>query len=1021
VVGWLGAALLGGALTGTLDGQVRQRITQPVDSQRLVRLRGTTHPLANAANDRGRVAPNLAMERILLVLKSSPEQEAALEQLLAEQQDPASPHYREWLTPQQFGERFGPSQEDLDVITTWLQGRGFQVNSIAEGRRTIEFSGTAREVEETFQTEIHHYEVNGERHVANATDIAIPEALGPVAGGLVSLHDFPVHPLYHRVVPRGVEGLRPGSLAPAANLSGGGHAIAPYDFATIYNVAALWSANRDGTGQTIAIPAHTNIKLSDVTNFRSFFGLPANNPTILVNGADPGIISADEETEADLDVEWSGAVAKGATVELVVSKSTRASDGIDLSSRYIVNQNLASVISLSFGACEAQLGSGNAYYNGLWQQAAAQGISVFVAAGDTGSAGCDVPVAYDSRGRNITQPASQGLAVNGLASTPYNVAVGGTEFNDGSGSYWSGSANATTYASALGYIPEVVWNESSYTTAGASGNNLYAGSGGVSILYGLPAWQTGNGVPTADPGTTSGHHRYLPDVSLSAAGHDGYIMEQEGVLYLVGGTSVSSPAFAGIMAIVNQYTGMRNGNPNLRLYLLAAQAPSVFHDVTSGTNAVPCAGGSPGCSATAPSTIGHMNGYSAGTGYDLATGWGSVNASSLASNWSNVTAGPTIISLNPNPMTESSSSQTLTIAGSGFQSGLTVQLSCAWATTVGTATVSGSTQIQVPVTVGTTAGACTVKVVNPNNQASNTASLQVVAPAAAPAITSLSPNPMTGSSSYQALTIAGTGFQAGLTVALGCTGTPAPTVGTVTVSGSTSIQALVIVGATPRTCTVQVVNPNKLASNTASLQVAAPAAPVITSLSPNPMTGSNSAQVLTINGSGFQSGSGLKVVVGYTGNPSYTATLQGSQIAFVSGSQILALITVGTTARTWSVQVVNPNGVASAAASLTVVAPPPPPVISSVSPNPMTGSNSNQTLTINGSGFQSGNGLTVLVGYTGYTAAGTQVKWVSSSQVTATINVGTSTRTWLVEVINPNGQVSNVVTFQVNGSKSATR
>jgi subtilase family serine protease len=750
------------------------------------------------------------------VLESSPEQETELEQLLAEQQDPSSPRYHEWLTPRQFGERFGASQQDLDVVANWLQDRGFQVNAVAEGRRSIEFSGTARQVEDAFQTEIHNYEVNGERHVANAADIAIPEALAPVVGGIVSLHDFPVHPLYRRVAPL---------VRSPAFTSGTSHYIGPWDFAIIYNVATLWNGNYDGSGQTIAIPGHTNIKLSDVTAFRGYFGLPVNNPQIVLNGADPGIISADEETEADLDVEWSGAVARGATVKFVVSKSTRSTDGVDLSNQYIVNNNLASVMSLSFGACEAQLGAaGNAFYNSLWSQAAAQGISVFVAAGDSGSAGCDVPVSYDSKGNNITQPASGGLAVNGLASTPYNVAVGGTEFNDASGGYWNLSNDATHHASVIGPIPEVVWQESSYTTSGASANSLYAGSGGVSGVYATPAWQTGLGVPSVDPFTASGHHRYLPDVSLTAAGHDGYIIEQEGGLYVVGGTSASSPSFAGIMAIVDQHTGMRNGNPNSRFYPLAAQAAAVFHDVTSGTNAVPCVGGSSGCSTK--SGVGHMNGYSAGTGYDLATGLGSVDANNLATSWSNVTPPPTIVSLSPNPMTASNANQTLTIAGSGFQSSLKVSLSCTGTLTPTSAT---STQIQVLVNVGTTARTCTVQVVNSNGQASNMVSLQVVAPA------------------------------------------------------------------------------------------------------------------------------------------------------------------------------------------------PPPPAIASVTPNPMTGSNSNQTLTINGSGFQSGSGLTVLVGYAGYTAMGAQVHWVSASQITASINVGTGTRSWLVEVINPSGQASNVATFQVNAPRTSIR
>jgi hypothetical protein len=236
---------------------------------------------------------------------------------------------------------------------------------------------------------------------------------------------------------------------------------------------------------------------------------------------------------------------------------------------------------------------------------------------------------------------------------------------------------------------------------------------------------------------------------------------------------------------------------------------------------------------------------------------------------------------------------------------------------------------------------------------------------------------------------------------------------------ASQIQLSVNVGTTARTWSVQAVNSNGQASNTASLPVVAPVvAPAITSLNPNPMTGSNSNQVFNIIGSGFQSGSGLKVLVSYTG---YSATLQGAQIGFLSASQIEVLIDVGTTARTWSVQLVNPNGLATGVASLQVVAPPVPPAIASVSPNPMTGSSSNQTLTINGSGFQSGNGLTVLVGYSGYTAMATQVKWVSSSQITASINVGTAARSWLVEVVDPNEQVSNVATFQVSAVKTAAR
>jgi len=609
--------LFTGFLSTTLFGQEQPRITRPVDESAVVRLPRTTHPLATPANDAGRVPPDLPMERILLQLMITPEQQAALERLLSDQQDPASPRYHQWLAPEQFGQQFGPVQEDLTAVTSWLESRGFTVDNVAGGRTTIEFSGSAGQVESAFHTEIHRYLVNGESHIANATDIAIPDALAPVVAGVVSLHDFPSRPLHNVAAPAGA--------APRYNLPLGAHALAPYDFATIYDLLPLWNMGFDGTGQAIAIPGRTNIVPSDITTFRSTYGLPGNNTQIIVNGPNPGILGASDEAEADLDVEWSGAAAKGAAIKFVVSRSTNATDGVDLSSSYIVNNNIASVVSVSFGQCEAFLGTAeNQFFGALWSQAAAQGMSVFVAAGDEGSAACDPQ----------NRPASNGFAVSGFASTPYNVAVGGTEFNDtDSPATWWNASNDSHFASAKSYIPELVWNESSYSMFGAA--NLAASSGGVSAIYATPSWQTGVGVPAVDPGTTNQHHRYLPDVSLNAGSvHVGYEICQEGQFSPVGGTSAASPSMAGIMAIVNQYTGGRNGNPDPHLYALAARVPSVYHDVTSGSNAVPCRVGSPDCNQTSPfSIVGQMAGYTAGPGFDLATGWGSVDAYALAVNW----------------------------------------------------------------------------------------------------------------------------------------------------------------------------------------------------------------------------------------------------------------------------------------------------------------------------------------------------------------------------------------------------
>jgi pseudomonalisin len=690
----VGIALLCGALKA-VQGQTRpeplpgrRRITEAVDDRRTVRLLETTHPRIRRARDNGRVDSELPMDRAILTLKSSPQQEADLEAFLAQQQDPSSPHYHEWLTPQQFGERFGASAEDIDVIVNWLQTHGLRVTRVSNGRREIEFGGTAGQIEEAFRTEIHHYELNGEMHVANAIDISIPEALSQAVEGVVSFHNFARKLKIH------LDRLDPNYTFPS-----GRHGMVPYDFATIYDLAPLWNEGFDGSGQTIAVVGRSNLNLDDVAGFRAQYGLPAKNPQVIVNGTDPGIVSIDEEGEADLDVEWSGAVAKGATVNFVVSKSTNTMDGAVLSEMYIVNNNVAPVVTTSFGFCEVMSPSTSRFYANLWQQAAAQGMSVFVAAGDSGSASCDDPSGKSG-------PAKGGLSVDGEASTPYNVAVGGTQFNENGADsvYWNGTNDPQNRSSAKTYIPEVVWNESGPSLG------LWSGGGGVSTVHTTPSWQSGFGVPTADPGTTDQHHRYVPDVSLTAAGHDGYVILQRSSLSLVSGTSASAPAFAGIMAIINQVTNRANGNPNPSLYALAAQVPSAFHDITSGTNAVPCTAGSPNCVG------GTTTGYAAGPGYDLATGWGSVDAYVFAHAFAGSTPPVVITSSSSLKSGPTGTAYTVTLTASGgtppYQWAVTsgsslppgLSLSSSGVLS-GTPTTSGSYSFSVTVTDSTGASA----------------------------------------------------------------------------------------------------------------------------------------------------------------------------------------------------------------------------------------------------------------------------------------------------------------------------
>jgi subtilase family serine protease len=701
--------LIGGS---TAWGQVRPRVLQAVSNERRITLKGNVHPLARAEFDRGAVVESQPITRMLLLLKRGDEQEAALRQYLDSQQDKSSPNYHAWLTPEEFGANYGPAEADVLAVTDWLTNQGFTVEKVYSGKTVIECSGTAGGVRNAFGTAIRNFEIGGKTYQANASDPQIPAALAPVIAGIVSLNNFPRQSQV-RIVGQarkvaGKPGLEPLLTFPFPGGNGSFYGMGPGDFATIYNTAPLLSGNPkiDGTGQTIAIVGETNIDVKDVQDFRTMFGLPANfdATNVILNGEDPGITSQGEEGEADLDVEWSGAVAPGATVEFVVSASTPASAGIDLSGLYIVEHNLAGVMSESYGGCESGLGSaGNAFYNSLWQQAAAQGITVMVSSGDNGSAGCD--------DFNSATAASQGLAVNGLASTPYNIAVGGTDFDQVNkwSSFWS-ATNSPTGTSALGYIPEIPWNQScaqiglSGCGANAPGGslNIVAGSGGPSSTYGKPTWQMGLA------GMPNDSHRDLPDVSLFASpGFDGtgYIYCQSdqtitgaamcdisnvnngGLDFgIVGGTSVSSPAFAGIMALVNQYEASqgrtnRQGNANNVLYALAKKAGAsctstvgeagtcIFNDVTKGdsvlpnggvgvgTNSVPCQGGTANCSSNVASQTGVLvkpdspttEAWTAGAGYDMATGLGSVNAKNLATQWATVNRVATSMTLTLSP------------------------------------------------------------------------------------------------------------------------------------------------------------------------------------------------------------------------------------------------------------------------------------------------------------------------------------------------------------------------------------
>lgn len=689
-----------------LAQRTENRIVGPIDDGQVVTLTGNVHPLARGEFDLGAVDSETVLERMVLELEPSAAQQAELDALVEAQHDPHSPLYRQWLTPAEYGARFGASAQDVVRITAWLRSHGFRVDEVAASNRSIQFSGTAAHVAEAFHTEIHRYDVDGVEHIANVQDPQIPAAFAGVVGGVLSLHDFRRSseisartPLIAAAV-KGAAGARALNAAAPEYTDGSTHYLFPSDWATIYDLNSLYSAGKTGTGASIAIVGRSSINASDVATFRAASGLPANAPTITYVSTNPGLVSGDQD-ESTLDVEWSGAIAPAAAVKFVVGASTATTDGVDLSAQYIVNHATATVMSTSYGSCEQDMGSTElAFYNGLWQQAASEGISAFVSSGDSGAAGC-------SAGSSST---GSGKGVNGLCSSPYSTCVGGTEFNEGSSAakYWA-TTNSGTYESALSYIPEEVWNESALD----GGSGLWASTGGASEVYAEPSWQKNVAGTSAANGM-----RAVPDVAMTAASHDGYIVVEDGSYWVIAGTSAASPSFAGVMALVVQAEGGKGqGCANPGLYALESASKNPFHATPSGSNSVP-----------------GVTGFTASGGeYNLATGLGSVDGAVLVSEWG---AGATTSSVNF-AMTQSATSgsaltgKTVTFTVGVTESGtaknavaLTAKTPAGVTASISTSSITPGTTATVTLTVATTAavGAQSITIMGTDSSGTQTVS-----------------------------------------------------------------------------------------------------------------------------------------------------------------------------------------------------------------------------------------------------------------------------------------------------------
>ncbi|HEX3470333.1 MAG TPA: Ig-like domain repeat protein [Silvibacterium sp.] len=750
--------------------QVKPKITQVIDPTQRKVLAGTVHPLARMASDQGRVDADLAMKDMLLILRPSADQQAALKKYVDDLHNPNSSNFHKWLAPEQYAAQFGASDEDLQVIRNWLSSNGFSVEEVSNSKSRIRFSGNASQVENAFQTEIHQYSVRGVKKYANATNLSIPAALEPAVTGVVSMNNFLSSPQH--TSPTKIARNESGKLVRVASSSAAATAspsftsagsqvetyLLPGDFSKIYDTQGVINSGINGSGVSIAIVGRSDISMSDVEAFRTISGLPFNDPNVIYATTDPGVVDGDN-VEASLDVELAGAVAPKAKIDYVIGASTSTTDGVDIAASYIVDKALAPIMTVSFGLCEADMSDSQiSFYHLLWQQAAAEGITVFVSSGDAGASGCNNPGAEST---------TYGFGVNGLASTAYNVAVGGTEFNDTDlNTYWKLN-NAKNLSSAIGYIPEAVWNESCAADVSPSFSNCnfppyylysYAGGGGASSCasrttddsgteycatgYAKPSWQTGVGVPQDGV-------RDLPDVSLAAADeHDGYIFCYEGSCQwtknsdgsitleqaaIVGGTSAASPSMAGIMALVEQKHGQFQGVANYQLYQLANAQQSgscnssqltdptqksscVFHDITLGSNAVPCFSGGQDCQGTdSPVPVGESlpfaifppnsftDGHAATAGYDLGSGLGSIDAANLISSW--------------NVRRTLSSTTTLSLSQTTFKHGTPITLSGNVSASSGKGMPSGEVLITASsagsvVSTALTSGAYTTSTIN---------------------------------------------------------------------------------------------------------------------------------------------------------------------------------------------------------------------------------------------------------------------------------------------------------------------
>ena len=650
------------ALATTLFSQTgprASRLTGEVSAGATVAMAGTVHPLTRRATDLGAVNPAMRMESLTLNTSLDAAGQTELATLLEAQQNAKSPQHHQWLTQEEYGARFGLTEADLNAVTGWLKQQGFTVTGVSQSRNAIYFGGTAGQVERAFETQLHNYELDGEQHFANATELRIPVELAGVVQSVRGLDNFRPKSNLHKI-----------AVTPDFTYSTTEHFLAPGDWATIYNLNPIYSAGYDGTGIHVGVVGQTYVEESEINNFSEAAGTWLWGPKltyVCISTADCAVlkgISLGDWVEADLDIEWAGGIARKAMVDYVYAAGDDTSQNVFDALQYAIQSYKSSsglvlpVISMSYTACETSLPLAQAkLFASIGMQANAQGQTLVVSSGDSGAAGCD------AHGSSAVLTAVNGISAEAPVDSPNFTGVGGTQFSGDVSDpnlYWNQVAD--TLDSALSYIPETSWNETGTNGLIASGGGQSTLRNGSVLEFPLPSWQSG-----LISGATG---RMSPDVAFSAAEHDGYMGCSDyfdgskygsmctygfyssgggdgSVFYSFFGTSLATPSFAGMLGMMVQSLGPL-GNINPTLYKLAANAESyktIFHDVTTGNNDVPCQAGTSGC-------VDGVMGYAAKTGYDMVTGLGSIDGAALfvALGGSNLRTTSTTVAVSPNPV-----------------------------------------------------------------------------------------------------------------------------------------------------------------------------------------------------------------------------------------------------------------------------------------------------------------------------------------------------------------------------------